>query len=441
MVMTVPPPRSGPTPDEALAGKGLKRSGQVYVLAETEAPMPRLREVQARSQQLEAQYTENRAKYTAMEADYQRDEAEIAALNQQEAAQMAALTPERAALEREEQRLMNESFDHIQDEYERERKQLERDRALEEVRRRKDRLVSQQPASLPVVDFGWLRSRRARLQSQLWDMSRRGQELVGQNAALFQSYQALQDEGMGLREKVLSRYSILKADSEVRWALRELNQGRGPGQGYVLGPADDLPSLANALKRTALEILLSKGLDYKKGRLNLHHPAVGEVRRAKDAVDAALRRLGDGTSSLGKLREQEKQLKAELAQAEGPVRRDQLTARLNVLQLQIDRLAKPKGPDGTGTATDPRGELVRAVAGLRRAVDALQGWYAGLERDAEVRKALQEVGWGGKPIPAPPELAQGLKELEKAESRVEATSVPLRKDGDRHRVDATPKGR
>jgi hypothetical protein len=230
---------------------------------------------------------------------------------------------------------------------------------------------------------------------------------------------------MRLRDQVLSRYSILKADSEVRWALRELNQGRGPGQGYVLGPADDLPSLANALKRTALEILRSKGLDYKKGHLHLQHRAVGEVRRAKDAVDAALRQLGDGTSSLGKLREQEKRLKEELARAEGPVQRDQLTARLNVLRLQIDRLVKPKGPD-------PRGELVRAVAGLRRAVDALQGWYAGLERDPEVIKALQEVGWGGKPIPAPPELAQGLKELEKAESRVGATSVPLRKDGDRH---------
>jgi hypothetical protein len=432
--MTVPPPRSGPTPDEILARKGLKRSGQVYVLADTEAPMPRLREVQARSQQLEAQYNANRAKYAAMEADYQRDEAEIAALNQQEAAQMAALPPEMAKLEREEQRLMNESFDYIQDEQERERKQFDRDRALEEVRRRKDILAAQQPAAMPVVDLTSLRRRRTQLQSQLDEMRRRGQDLVGQNAALFQSYQALQEEGMGLREQLLYRYSTLKADSEVKSALRELNQGRGPGQGYVLGPADDLPSLANALKRTALEILLSKGLDYKMGRLHLQHPPVGEVRKAKDAVEAALRRMGDGTSSLGKLREQEKRLKEELAQAEGPVQRDQLTARLNVLQLQIDRLAKPKGPD-------PRGELVRAVAGLRRAVDALQGWYAGLERDAEVRKALQEVGWGGKPIPAPPELAQGLKELEKAESRVEATSVPTRKDGGRHRVDATPKGR
>jgi hypothetical protein len=432
--MTTPPARSGPTPDEVLVGKGLKRSGQVYVLAETEAPMPRLLEVQARSQQLEAQYKANQAKYAAIEADYQRDEAEIAALNQQEAAQMAALTPAMAELERQEQRLMNESFDYIQDESERERKMRERDRALDEVRRRKANLAAQQPAPMPVVDLTSLRRRRTQLQSQLNEMRRRGQDLVGQNAALFQSYQALQEEGMGLRDQLLSRYSVLKADSEVRWALRELNQGRGPGQGYVLGPADDLPSLANALKRTALEVLLSKGLDYRRGHLNLQHPPVGEVRRAKDAVEAALRRMGDGTPQLEKLREQEKRLKAELAVAEGPVHRDQLTARLNVLRLQIGRLVEPKGPD-------PRGELVRAVAGLRRAVDALQGWHAGLERDAEVRKALQEVGWGGKPIPAPPELAQGLKELEKAQSRVEATSGPLRKDGDRHRADATPKGR
>jgi hypothetical protein len=327
---------------------------------------------------------------------------------------------------------MNQSFDHIQDPQERERMQFERERLLEEVRKRKDGLPPQQPGAPPAVDLGWLRSRRARLQSELWDMSRRGQDLAGQNDTLFQSYQALQDEGMRLRDQVLSRYSILKADPEVKAALRELSQGRGPGQGYVLGPADDLPSLANALKRTALEILRSKGLDYKKGRLHLQHPAVGEVRKAKDAVDAALRRLGDGTPQLDKLREQEKRLKAELALAGSPVQREQLTARLNVLELQINRLVKPKGPEGTGTAPDPRGELVRAVAGLRRAVDALQGWYAGLERDPEVRKALQEVGWGGKPIPAPPELAQGLKELEKAESRVKATSVPLRKDGGCH---------
>jgi hypothetical protein len=272
-------------------------------------------------------------------------------------------------------------------------------------------------------------------------MTRLGQELIGQNAALYQSHQSLQAEGVALRGRILDRYSALNADPEVKSALRELSRGREPGQGYVLGPADDLPSLANALKRTALEILQSKGLDYKKGRLHLQHRAVGEVRRAKDAVDAALRRLGDRTPQLDRLREQEKQLKAELARAEGPVQRTQLTARLNVLESQIDRLAKPKGPEGTGTAPDPRGELVRAVAGLRHAVDALQGWYAGLERDPEVRKALQEVGWGGKPIPAPPELAQGLKELEKAESRVEATSVPHRKDNDRHRADATPKGR
>ena len=51
------------------------------------------------------------------------------------------------------------------------------------------------------------------------------------------------------------------------------------------------------------------------------------------------------------------------------------------------------------------------------------------------------MGWGGKPVPAPPELALGLKELEKVESRVEATSVPLRKDGGRHWVDATLNGR
>jgi hypothetical protein len=137
-----------------------------------------------------------------------------------------------------------------------------------------------------------------------------------------------------LRVQVLYRYSTLKADAEVKAALRELNKARGPGQGYVLGPAENLPSLVSALKLTAVEILLSKGLDYKKGRpRRFHHRAVGEVRKEKDGVEAALRRLGDGTSPLERLRDQEKRLKAELAR---------------------------------------RGEVVRAVVGLRRAVALLQ---------------------------------------------------------------------
>ena len=95
-----------------------------------------------------------------------------------------------------------------------------------------------------------------------------------------------------------ARYSILKADSEVRWALRELNQGRGPGQGYVLGPADDLPSLANALKRTALEILRSKGLVFERGHLHLARGAARHVARLTNDVLAAQHKLASATSAL-----------------------------------------------------------------------------------------------------------------------------------------------
>ena len=49
--MTPPPTR--PTPEKVLAGKGLRPSGQVYVLAETQAEVDRLKEIPAQMQQLE----------------------------------------------------------------------------------------------------------------------------------------------------------------------------------------------------------------------------------------------------------------------------------------------------------------------------------------------------------------------------------------------------
>jgi hypothetical protein len=442
----VPLPSPGPTPEQVLAGKGLRRSGQVYLLAETEAPITRLGAVHAQLQQLEVEYNANRDRYAAIEANYQGIDSEIAELNKQEIALTIAAAPrpsqEWAELERKEQQLLEKSFDHIKDEHERERMKRDRDQAVEAVRKRKNDLSSQQPVPLPPVDLSGLRFRRGRLESQRLEMILRGQELIVQNGTIFQSYQALQAEGLGLRDQILYRYLTLKADLEVKAALHELNKARGPGQGYVLGPAENLPSLVSALKLTAVEILLSKGLDYKKGRALRFHPrAVGEVWKGKDGVEAALRRLGDGTSPLEGLRDQVERLKAELARASSPERRTQLTALLKLKESQIDKLVRPKGPEGAGTAPDPRGELVRAVVGLRRAVDLLRASYTGLERDAEVRKALQEVGWGSKPIPAPPELSLGQKELEKVEPRIQTASVPLRKDGNRYRVDATLNGR
>ena len=51
-----------------------------------------------------------------------------------------------------------------------------------------------------------------------------------------------------MREQILDRYAPLNADPEVKSALRELNKGRGPGQGYVLGPIGGLPELVAKLQ-------------------------------------------------------------------------------------------------------------------------------------------------------------------------------------------------
>ena len=66
-------------------------------------------------------------------------------------------------------------------------------------------------------------------------------ELIAKNAAVYQSYQGLQAEGERIEGPGSVTLSPLKADPEVKVAIRELNKGRGPDQGYVLGPVGDLP--------------------------------------------------------------------------------------------------------------------------------------------------------------------------------------------------------
>src|SRR5262249_48789299 len=175
-------------------------------------------------------------------------------------------------------------FDHIKDEREREQKKRERDRDLEEVMKRKERLSSQQPVPLPPVDLSGLRIRRGQLEFRLSEWSRRGQELIGQNAALFQSYQALQAEGLALRDRILDRYSTLTADPEVKAALRDLNKGRSASQWYFVGPSGNLPDLPNGLKQTALEILRSYGLVLNRGHLRYAPGVEADVTKRIKAV-------------------------------------------------------------------------------------------------------------------------------------------------------------
>jgi hypothetical protein len=444
------------TPDQILTDNGLRRWGQMYVLDETKDPIASLLKTQAQMRQIEIQFDANRTDYAAIETDYQQVESDINALDQLAIA-LTALAQAEAAPELGEQQHPDKDKDEQhpdkdkdeqkerareQKERAREQKERARDEAREKVKEAKERLSPELRGKLPEVDLlVWLELSKFQLQARLEEMSRRGQELIGQNVALFQQQKLLQADWVSWRDKALLLYKTLNADREITSALDKLNEGRAPGQRIVVAPVDDLTTLPAIVKLRAREFLLARGLDYKKGHPHFQHPTVWELRKAKEGVDTALRKLGDGRSPLEKLMEDKKHLEEELARASSKAQRDPLTYKLNVCKEQIARLEKSHGPDGAGTAAEPRGELVRAVVRLHRAADALQALYTGLQRDPEVRTALQEVGWGRKPIPEPPELAKGMKALEKAKPRVETKVVALRKDGDRHRVDATLNGR
>ena len=143
---------------------------------------------------------------------------------------------------------------------------------------------------------------------------------------------------------------------------------------------------------------MSKDLEYKKGHLRLVHRSVGEARKWKDGVDAALRRLGDGTSPLQKPREQLKRLKEELANAPNAERRVQLTAQIKALESQINRWCgrgrrpRPAGRTGPRRRGPPPGG--RCVAGVvhrsgagRRGPEGLAGGGLGQQAHPEAARA------------------------------------------------------
>jgi hypothetical protein len=383
--------------ERILAEKGLKRSGLVYILADTEDRIAALREIATRVNQLKVVYGGVQEKYEAIQADYQRVDSERVAVQQQ--IQQASVL-----------------YGDIKDPSERARQERERqDRLNELIRQGRD-----------------ISERLAPLRHQLAD-------LEAQGAQLTQSYLELQAEAQTRVDEALRRYQELRADGAVQAAIHELNKGRA--RKYALGPIDDLGAYLKAVKWDAYQTLAEKGLilDRRSHHVHIRYaPGFGrDVARWTNQVAAARRALEGGASPLEELREQRKRLESELARTSGDTARAQLVALLKLNQSQINRLAPEEGAEGPGTASDPRGAFVRAVVNLRRAVEDLQSRYKGLEADADVRTALRDLKMGSKPLPPPPELAPGRKELERAEPRVQAMPVPLRKDGDRYRLEAT----
>ena len=151
----------------------------------------------------------------------------------------------------------------------------------------------------------------------------------------------------------------------------------------MLGPSGDVPELLGKLKRTARD-LLGRRTGIQEAPPATRPPERGEARKWKDGVDAALRRLGDGALAPER-KEQQKRLKEELANAPNAERRVQLVARNSRRSIADQSGRRPPPTRGANWYAPSWDFAGRSMSSRRCTPD--------LERDAEVRKALQEVGW------------------------------------------------